>query len=863
MSIGSILSGLVIGPLKLLFETIFAVANRWVSPGWSIVVLSLAVNLLVLPLYRRADAIQAEEREREKKLSRGTDHIKKTFTGNERFMILQAYYRENHYSPVFSLRSAVPLLLQIPFFIAAYQFLSGLELIRGADFGPIRDLGLPDRLLRLGGTEIHALPILMTAVNLISGALYSKDEPLRSKIQLTGMALIFLALLYSSPAGLTLYWTLNNLFSLVKNLLARFGRPRKKAGERRLPGVLRRKANPALFFAAAGFIALLTGLLIPSAVLVSSPSEFIDPDAGLNPVWYAVNALVLSAGIFVLWTGIYYALAGNAVKKVLEWGIWLAAGLMLLNYMAFPTGGGSLSNLLRFEEVPVFSARRKLLNAGALTALAVIMSLLYLRRENLTRLMCLTAAAVTAVMGGMNLVNTQRGVAEALPLLERSRSQQAEIQLSATGKNVVVIMLDRAVGAFFPVILAEKPELEASFDGFVFYPNTLSHGPYTNFGAPGVFGGYEYTPAEMNRRDTEPLQEKHNEALLLMPALFSEAGYTVTVCDPPYAGNYQMTPDLSLYDDLPNTKAYVTEGAFNEEDTQRSRQLRMRSFFCYSLCETAPLAFYGSLYNLGRYNAPIDERSETLFQTVYSQHASEGYFYGFMDTYSVLKNLSQITKVTDQPAGTLLLMVNRTTHEPMLLSEPDYEPAAYVDNTEYDLAHENRFLAGDLPLKMTTGFQMSHYHANMAAMIQIARWLDGLKALGVYDQTRIILVADHGRNLEMLEGTSLDEDDDVLGYNPLLLVKDFDSRGEVRTDRSFMTNADTPGLAMAGIIENPVNPFTGNTIQREAGEAPQQVTTSHQHRVAENRGNTFLPGEWYAVREDIFNMDNWQYLGEQ
>ena len=61
---------------------------------------------------------------------------------------------------------------------------------------------------------------------------------------------------------------------------------------------------------------------------------------------------------------------------------------------------------------------------------------------------------------------------------------------------------------------------------------------------------------------------------------------------------------------------------------------------------------------------------------------------------------------------------------------------------------------------------------------------------------------------------------DVLRFNCLLMVKDFDATG-FQVDDTFMTNADTPTLASAGLIDNPVNPFTGNPIdssRRAQGE---------------------------------------------
>ena len=90
---------------------------------------------------------------------------------------------------------------------------------------------------------------------------------------------------------------------------------------------------------------------------------------------------------------------------------------------------------------------------------------------------------------------------------------------------------------------------EEQFSGFTYYPNVISFGPYTNFRTPALFGGYEYTPVEINKRNEESLVTKQNEALKVMPVLFEQNNYDVMVCDPPYAG-YQWIPDLSIYDDF-------------------------------------------------------------------------------------------------------------------------------------------------------------------------------------------------------------------------------------------------------------------------------------------------------------------------
>jgi arylsulfatase A-like enzyme len=86
----------------------------------------------------------------------------------------------------------------------------------------------------------------------------------------------------------------------------------------------------------------------------------------------------------------------------------------------------------------------------------------------------------------------------------------------------------------------------------------------------------------------------------------------------------------------------------------------------------------------------------------------------------------------------------------------------------------------------------------MSAMKQFVKWLAYLKQQGVYDNTRIIVVSDHGGNYHS-GGIEFSE---MEGHNPILLVKDFDSRGIVKISKELMTHADTPSLAAAGLLED-------------------------------------------------------------
>ena len=924
MTFFQMLYQLLFGPLELLFEIVYGTArNIIVDVGSSIVPLSLCINFLLLPLYNRADAIQKEENEREKKMAAGVAHIKKTFKGDERYMMLQAYYRVNHHKPIYALRSSLPLLLEIPFFVAAYHFLSNLPDLEGAVMGPIRNLAAPDGLLTVGGISVNLLPILMTAINLLSGSIYAKDLARKDKLQLYGMALIFLVLLYNSPSGLVVYWTLNNLFSLVKNVvnaaqnrkfifcaitaalgvlflvdaLVIYQRRdlnqvlviliglgflfpsirsliRRKGGKPR-EGEAGTEEKTRIFALSSIFLAILTGLLIPSAVIRSSPGEFIVIGEYQSPLLYVFSTFLLAAGTFLIWLQVFHYLAGEKAKRIMEAGLWIVAILAVVNYMFFGTNFGNLSSELKYDLGLAPSVKSMLINGALLILTGTAVFVLWFKKRKLVQAFLPIMILAVLGMSVYNAVEIGGKLPQLKALTKQQNSEKASFTLSKSGRNVIVFMLDRAISSYVPYLFQENPELVRQFDGFTWYPNTLSYGAYTNTGSPALFGGYEYTPEEINKRDSESLVEKQNEALKVMPLLFSGAGYEATVCDPPYAG-YTWIPDLSIFNGYEEIKAYNTEnGEFADwnESLADKQQIWNRNFFCFSLMKISPLLLQPGIYQDGTYFTHQNEDA-LLWQIQLSMgpSVSFGVRDDFITSYYALCALPSMTSTTEDDCNTFLMMNNGTTHNVVLLQEPQYEPSSVVDNTQYDAEHTDRFTCNGRTMIAETANQMSHYQCNMAALIQLGKWFDYLREQGVYDNTRIIVVADHGRSLEQFEDmlfgvrdpdkTTLNPED-VMAYNPLLLVKDFGASG-FSTDERFMTNADTPTLALDGLIEDPVNPFTGKRITNDAKNAEEQhVFYTDIWSTDRNNGNTFLPGSWYAlVGHDIFDLSSWKKLGE-
>ena len=82
-------------------------------------------------------------------------------------------------------------------------------------------------------------------------------------------------------------------------------------------------------------------------------------------------------------------------------------------------------------------------------------------------------------MGVYNMVNINKEIGKVKEQIALN-SKMPEFRLSQKGKNVVVIMLDRAMGAYIPYLFQEKPELKEAFSGFTYYPNAISFGGIYN-----------------------------------------------------------------------------------------------------------------------------------------------------------------------------------------------------------------------------------------------------------------------------------------------------------------------------------------------------------------------------------------------
>ena len=534
-----------------------------------------------------------------------------------------------------------------------------------------------------------------------------------------------------------------------------------------------------------------------------------------------------------------------------------------------------MSALLKYDNPLSVSLPDILLNLGAILLISCVVVFIWKKKPEILKAVCVAGCIGLIVMSFPNINGIRASFAELEVRTERNR-EEPSFTLSRNGKNVVVIMLDRCISGFVPYIFEENPVVAEQFRGFTYYPNTLSFGRNTNVATPSLFAGYEYRPFELDKRSDTGLPEKQNEALKVLPVLFLENGYDVTVCDPPYAG-YLWIPDLNIFDDYPAIHRYITHGAFIDtgDAIQKKNRVINRNLFCYSIFRTSPVLLQSFLYNEGRYNeaqtldpANLSGDENNVIFTEESEVRSTGISDEYMKAITALQHLPAMTNATESAENTFMILSNTSTHDVTMLQEPAFTPQQIVDNTDYEAAHKIRTSASGGQLELKTAEQMEHYQSDMAAFIQLSRWFSYLRENDLWDNTRILVVSDHGYDLglnHILTGGNEGENalapyDGIMAYNALMMIKDFSSGNEFTTDDSFMTIADMPSEAMRGLIENPVNPFTGNSISEDAKyEEEEQYVMLTDWRIAENHGNQFTdPVRLVLKNKYLFDESNWE-----
>ena len=191
----------IAAPLFWILEWIYKLVGNW---GWAIIGLTILIKAAFFPLSAASYKSMAKMRVLTPKLMK----LKETYADDKQRMnqeMMELYKREK----VNPLGDCLPILVQIPVFIALYWVLLGTVEMRGAPWlGWITDLSVKD--------PFYILPLIMGVSMFVQTKLNpTPPDPIQAKIVLW-MPIIFTGMFLFFPAGLVLYWTVNNVLSIAQ-----------------------------------------------------------------------------------------------------------------------------------------------------------------------------------------------------------------------------------------------------------------------------------------------------------------------------------------------------------------------------------------------------------------------------------------------------------------------------------------------------------------------------------------------------------------------------------------------------------------------------------------------------------------------
>lgn len=213
----------MIGQIGLIFLMFLSwVGKATHNYGVAIILFSGLITLVMSPMTLISLRSMKKMQELKPKLDKIMAQHKedKTKANQEIF----ALYREHKVSP---LSGCLPMLLQLPVFIALFQAMSHFIELRGKRFLWISDLSLPDRLAQLPislpmlGQDVNLLPVIMSVAMYLQTKLSQQpssageQNPTARMMSGPWMSIVFCLMFYNFPSGLVLYWLTNSLTSIA------------------------------------------------------------------------------------------------------------------------------------------------------------------------------------------------------------------------------------------------------------------------------------------------------------------------------------------------------------------------------------------------------------------------------------------------------------------------------------------------------------------------------------------------------------------------------------------------------------------------------------------------------------------------
>jgi len=593
-----------------------------------------------------------------------------------------------------------------------------------------------------------------------------------------------------------------------------------------------------------GFLFFLT---IPFGLL--SASTIHDFEESLT--FFLQNFLLFFLSFIIIGLAIYHFIP-QRFKQKSGIIILICSLLFLLNVFIFT---GNYGNLHQFQFLKKFHVSTLSIILNLMASLSIVILILYIISKSKIRVIHSFMMIISVSLLIMLILDAY---------IYTKRESHAgnmsfdNIKLSRNGKNVIIIMHDRFIGSYLKEIFEFKPELKKNLDGFTWYPKNVSPSSTTIGGVSAILGGYDYAIQNFNTIRTDvPFAEKLNETARILPYNFSKLGYYTQIIDPDVFYNFNNKKNIESTS-ITSLKGKFTERWLREKNVTALNDNSVDRIMRFSLFRISFPFLRTYIYDKGNWHYSIQLKQDPASGYYYMRQLVAGMRKALVDHWTTLYYLPEITEIKDDSKGSFVFFHEQTTHEPWAMNG-NFEPQ--LDNGIINYSY-------DIYKKLGSNILgVMHFYTDVSALMQLSKWIEWMKKNGVYDNTRIILVSDHGMgklhypmfNSQKIPGTTNPDWGRGGVFQTLLMVKDFNSHGFVKENSTPMTVCDVPYLATKNIM-TAVNPYSGKEIKEVNNKYPFECYSIHAQ--LEKMGDYKY---WYYARyrinnSEIFDINNWETL---
>jgi YidC/Oxa1 family membrane protein insertase len=198
---------------KLLLAFMYAIHALVPNWGLSIVIMTICIKLIFWPLTAKASRSQ----KRMASIQGPMAELKEKHKDNPQKMQQETLklFREHQVNPV---AGCLPLFIQMPIFLGLFYMLRTASELRYESFLWISDLSQPDTVMEIAGFPLNILPLLMGFTMYLQMSMMPMNptaDPAQQKI-FKFLPFVFLIFLYGFSSGLVLYWTVQNILTILQ-----------------------------------------------------------------------------------------------------------------------------------------------------------------------------------------------------------------------------------------------------------------------------------------------------------------------------------------------------------------------------------------------------------------------------------------------------------------------------------------------------------------------------------------------------------------------------------------------------------------------------------------------------------------------